>query len=77
MGKKLKDKMDALKQQFVDGRRLRLRPEARVDLWDLIEGFASYAFNKSHSAAYGLVTYQTAWLKATTRSSTWPRCSPA
>jgi DNA polymerase III subunit alpha len=64
MGKKLKDKMDALKEQFLEGtvaggydRRL------GVDLWALIEGFASYAFNKSHSAAYGLVTYQTAWLK--------------
>jgi DNA polymerase III subunit alpha len=64
MGKKLKDKMDALKQQFLDGT-VANGYEAKLgkDLWDLIEGFASYAFNKSHSAAYGLVTYQTAWLK--------------
>jgi DNA polymerase III subunit alpha len=64
MGKKLKDKMDALKAQFLDGCVAKGYP-ARLgkDLWDLIEGFASYAFNKSHSAAYGLVTYQTAWLK--------------
>jgi DNA polymerase III subunit alpha len=64
MGKKLKDKMDALKQQFLDGCVAKgYEPRLGKDLWDLIEGFASYAFNKSHSAAYGLVTYQTAWLK--------------
>ncbi len=34
------------------------------DLWDAIEPFAGYGFNKSHSAAYGFVAYQTAWLKA-------------
>jgi DNA polymerase III subunit alpha len=64
MGKKLKDKMDALKEQFLEGT-VANGYEAKLgkDLWDLIEGFASYAFNKSHSAAYGLVTYQTAWLK--------------
>jgi DNA polymerase III subunit alpha len=64
MGKKLKDKMDALKEQFLEGT-VANGYEARLgkELWDLIEGFASYAFNKSHSAAYGLVTYQTAWLK--------------
>jgi DNA polymerase-3 subunit alpha len=64
MGKKLKDKMDALKQQFLDGCVANgYEPKLGRELWDLIEGFASYAFNKSHSAAYGLVTYQTAWLK--------------
>ena len=36
--------------------------------------FADYAFNKSHSYGYGLVAYQTAWLKALPRSSTSPRC---
>ena len=40
-------------------------PEQRAnDIFDLLEKFAGYGFNKSHSAAYGLVTYQTAYLKA-------------
>ena len=42
------------------------------EIFDLMEKFAEYGFNKSHSAAYGLVTYQTAYLKRTTRSSSWP-----
>ena len=64
MGKKLVDQMNALKQQFLDGCVAKgYEPRLGQDLWALIEGFASYAFNKSHSAAYGLVTYQTAWLK--------------
>lgn len=65
IGKKLKDKMDALKGKFIDGTVAQgYDKKLGVDLWAQIEGFASYAFNKSHSAAYGLVTYQTAWLKA-------------
>ncbi len=65
IGKKLKDKMDALKGDFVDGTVASGYPKKLgEDLWKEIEGFASYAFNKSHSAAYGMVTYQTAWLKA-------------
>ena len=39
-------------------------PKVANDIFDLMEKFAEYGFNKSHSAAYGLVTYQTAWLKA-------------
>ena len=64
MGKKLADQMAALREQFLEGT-VSSGYEAKLgkDLWALIEGFASYAFNKSHSAAYGLVTYQTAWLK--------------
>ena len=64
IGKKLMDQMSALKQQFIDG--CETQGYGRTlgqDLWALIEGFADYAFNKSHSAAYGLITYQTAWLK--------------
>ncbi|WP_108668089.1 DNA polymerase III subunit alpha [Euzebya rosea] len=65
IGKKLKDKMDALKGDFVDGTVASgYDKKLGIDLWAQIEGFASYAFNKSHSAAYGMVTYQTAWLKA-------------
>jgi DNA polymerase III subunit alpha len=64
MGKKLADKMAALREKFLSGCVAKgyAQPLGR-ELWTLIEGFASYAFNKSHSAAYGLVTYQTAWLK--------------
>lgn len=65
MGKKLRDKMEALKGDFIDGTGASGYPrQLGVDLWNQIEGFAKYAFNKSHSAAYGMVTYQTAWLKA-------------
>ena len=40
-------------------------PEKRAhEIFDLLEKFAHYGFNKSHSAAYGLLTYQTAYLKA-------------
>ena len=53
-----------------------LRAELGTQLFDIIEPFADYAFNKSHSYGYGLVAYQTAWLRPTTRSSTSPRCSP-
>ena len=64
IGKKLMDKMAALKQQFIDGCETQgYGRKLGADLWALIEGFADYAFNKSHSAAYGLITYQTAWLK--------------
>ncbi|MEE8603543.1 DNA polymerase III subunit alpha [Euzebya tangerina] len=64
IGKKLKDKMAAIKNDFIEGTVASGYPKKLgTDLWSEIEGFASYAFNKSHSAAYGLVTYQTAWLK--------------
>jgi DNA polymerase III subunit alpha len=65
IGKKLKDKMAELKDGFVQGTvDSGYEKKLGIDLWSEIEGFASYAFNKSHSAAYGMVTYQTAWLKA-------------
>jgi DNA polymerase-3 subunit alpha len=65
IGKKKQKEMDAQKAAFLAGT-VAQGYEAKLgkDLWDLIEGFADYAFNKSHSAGYGLVTYQTAWLKA-------------
>ncbi len=64
MGKKLQDKMEELKSDFIDGTEASGYPRTLgVELWNTIEGFAKYAFNKSHSAAYGMVTYQTAWLK--------------
>jgi DNA polymerase-3 subunit alpha len=65
MGKKLPEEMAKQRQGFVDG-----AVERDVDgdlagyIFDLIEKFAGYGFNKSHSAAYALIAYQTAWLKA-------------
>ena len=50
---------------FVDGAVARGVPEAQAaHIFDLMEKFAGYGFNKSHSAAYALLSYQTAWLKA-------------
>ena len=42
----------------------RIRRRVGTEFFDIIEPFADYAFNKSHSYGYGLVAYQTAWLKA-------------
>ncbi len=65
MGKKIKSVMDAEKQKFVDGCASQGHDtQLGADLWDAIEPFAGYGFNKSHSAAYALVAYQTAYLKA-------------
>jgi DNA polymerase III subunit alpha len=65
IGKKKQKEMDAQKEAFLKGTVEQGYPQQLgVDLWNLIEGFADYAFNKSHSAGYGLVSYQTAWLKA-------------
>ncbi len=65
MGKKVKSIMDAEKEKFVAGCvAAGHEPKLGNDLWDSVEPFAGYGFNKSHSAAYALVAYQTAWLKA-------------
>lgn len=64
MGKKKKDKMAAERIKFVDGAVKNGVDAAKAEeIFDIIEKFAGYGFNKSHSAAYALVTYQTAWLK--------------
>jgi DNA polymerase-3 subunit alpha len=65
MGKKIKAEMDAQRERFVTGCGAKgiARPKAN-ELFDLIDKFAGYGFNKSHAAAYALVAYQTAWLKA-------------
>ena len=65
MGKKIKAEMDAQRQRFVDGCAANkiAAPKAN-ELFDLIDKFAGYGFNKSHAAAYALLAYQTAWLKA-------------
>ena len=65
MGKKIKSEMDAQRAGFVAGcARVNRIPAAKAnELFDLIDKFAGYGFNKSHAAAYALVAYQTAWLK--------------
>ncbi|MBV9930570.1 MAG: DNA polymerase III subunit alpha [Alphaproteobacteria bacterium] len=65
MGKKIKAEMDAQRERFVTGCAANgiAGPKAN-ELFDLIDKFAGYGFNKSHAAAYALVAYQTAWLKA-------------
>jgi DNA polymerase III subunit alpha len=64
MGKKKKEEMDAQRAVFVEGAKAKGTPERQAaDLFDLMEKFASYGFNKSHAAAYALVAYQTAYLK--------------
>ena len=64
MGKKKADEMATHKGIFIKGAKERGTDEKKAsDLFDLLAKFADYGFNKSHSAAYGLITYQTAFLK--------------
>jgi DNA polymerase-3 subunit alpha len=65
MGKKDKSLMAALKKEFIDGAETKGTPKKTAsEIFDLIEKFASYGFNKSHSVAYSIIAYQTAYLKA-------------
>lgn len=65
MGKKMPEEMAQQRQLFMDGaERNSIDPEIAGSTFDLMEKFAAYGFNKSHSAAYALIAYQTAWLKA-------------
>ena len=65
MGKKLPEKMAAEKSKFVSGCiENGYEPAFSSDLFQMIEGFASYGFNKAHSMGYGYITYWTAYLKA-------------
>lgn len=66
MGKKVQAEMDAQRQRFVDGCKdvSGIEPAKANELFDLIDKFAGYGFNKSHAAAYALLAYQTAWFKA-------------
>ncbi len=64
MGKKIAEEMAAQRERFVKGSLEGGFPEKKVThIFDLMEQFAGYGFNKSHSAAYALLAYQTAWLK--------------
>ena len=65
MGKKKPEEMAKQGDVFVKGAAERgVKPRLAADIFDLIEKFAGYGFNRSHSAAYALIAYQTAWLKA-------------
>jgi len=66
MGKKVQAEMDAQRGRFVEGCKANSGIDARRanELFDLIDKFAGYGFNKSHAAAYALLAYQTGWLKA-------------
>jgi len=66
MGKKIKAEMDQQRAIFVEGcaKVHGIKPAKANELFDLIDKFAGYGFNKSHAAAYALLAYQTAWLKA-------------
>ena len=65
MGKKKAEEMAKQREIFMEGAQGRgIDADLASNLFDLMEKFAGYGFNKSHSAAYALVAYQTAWLKA-------------
>ncbi len=65
MGKKKPEEMAAQRATFEEGARKQgIDSDLAMKIFDLVEKFAGYGFNKSHSAAYALVSYQTLWLKA-------------
>ncbi|MFY0681473.1 MAG: DNA polymerase III subunit alpha [Thalassovita sp.] len=65
MGKKIKEAMDAERPKFEKGAGENGVPAKKAsEVFDLLEKFANYGFNKSHAAAYAVVSYQTGWLKA-------------
>jgi DNA polymerase-3 subunit alpha len=65
MGKKRPEEMEKLKEAFIQGAKSnKITEKKAIRLFDLIAKFAEYGFNKSHSAAYAYIAYQTAYLKA-------------
>jgi DNA polymerase-3 subunit alpha len=63
--KKIKDKLEAQRELFLAGARKKGVPKRTADeIWELFEPFARYGFNRAHAACYGLIAYQTAYLKA-------------
>jgi DNA polymerase III subunit alpha len=65
MGKKIQAAMDAERPKFLEGAKKNGVDEKKaLEVWNLLDKFANYGFNKSHAAAYAVVSYQTAWLKA-------------
>ncbi|MCO4824816.1 MAG: DNA polymerase III subunit alpha, partial [Amylibacter sp.] len=65
MGKKLQEAMDVERPKFLDGSAKNgVDKKKAMEVWNLLDKFANYGFNKSHAAAYAVVSYQTGWLKA-------------
>ncbi len=65
MGKKIQEAMDAERPKFLKGAAENgVDADKATEVWNLLDKFANYGFNKSHAAAYAVVSYQTAWLKA-------------
>jgi DNA polymerase-3 subunit alpha len=64
MGKKKKEEMDIQFKKFISGAGDRYESDVIHEIWNQIETFARYGFNKSHAAVYAKIMYQTAWLKA-------------
>lgn len=65
MGKKIKEEMDEQREIFVEGAVINgVNKDHAGEIFDLVDKFAGYGFNKSHAAAYALISYQTAYLKA-------------
>lgn len=65
MGKKQVAAMEKEKPKFLEGaKKQKINENKAKTIWDQMESFAEYGFNKSHSAAYAIITYQTAYLKA-------------
>ncbi|MCK0168923.1 DNA polymerase III subunit alpha [Jannaschia sp. S6380] len=65
MGKKIQAEMDAQRPLFLEGAAKNgVSKDKAMEVWNLLDKFANYGFNKSHAAAYAVVSYQTAWLKA-------------
>jgi len=65
MGKKIPEALEGVKVKFIEGaRKKKVDASTAEKVWDLIAYFAGYGFNKSHSAAYALISYRTAYLKA-------------
>ncbi len=65
MGKKIKEEMDKQREIFVNGAvKNGVETKQAGEIFDLVDKFAGYGFNKSHAAAYALISYQTAYLKA-------------
>lgn len=65
IGKKIKDLLNAQEEKFIEGAaKNNIKKEIAREIWQWIIPFAEYGFNKSHSAAYAMIAYQTAYLKA-------------
>ncbi|EAR49752.1 DNA polymerase III subunit alpha [Oceanicola granulosus HTCC2516] len=65
MGKKIQEAMDAERPKFIAGAKANgVDDKKALEVWNLLDKFANYGFNKSHAAAYAVVSYQTGWLKA-------------